>query len=174
MQKYKNHLVGGIQLTGLVFLWITFSGLRHPFYLGVEEVKYNQKTQSLEISIRLFTDDFEKCLSSHFNKPVNLFIHDASPQLDSMVAKYLARHFQILHQSAPLPMHFIGYEKSEEATWSYFESPLPVLPQSLIIHNRLLYDCIREQSNIMHFKTDQRTSSYKLNFPDSSYQWNLH
>ncbi|MBK9109085.1 MAG: hypothetical protein IPM92_12155 [Saprospiraceae bacterium] len=174
MQKYKTLFVNSFLKAGLVILVMLFAGLRHPFYVGLAEIQHNSKNQSLELSIRLFTDDFEKCLSAHFKTPINLYAEDNASLLDSMVALYINQHFKIYAQKQNLPMHFVGYEKSEEATWSYFELPLATIPETLQIHNTLLYDCIREQSNIMHLKTHLKTSSYKLNFPDSTYQWVLY
>lgn len=174
MQKYKTLFFNRFLKAKLVFLLMVFAGLRHPFYLGVTEIQYNSRNQSLELSIKLFTDDFEKCLSAHSKRAINLYAAKDPSLLDSVVASYINQHFKIYAQKQNLPMHFIGYEKSDEATWSYFELVLTSIPETLHIYNTLLYDCINEQSNIMHLKSEQRASSYKLNFPDSTYQWILH
>ena len=53
---FKWLLVGGILLT-------PSSGTHHPIYVSVTEIEHNAKDKTLEISCKIFTDDFEKTLA---------------------------------------------------------------------------------------------------------------
>ena len=57
--------------------WIYFIGFfvlnsfttKHPFYLSLVEAHHNTKEQTVEISIRIFIDDFENNLAKIQNFP---------------------------------------------------------------------------------------------------------
>ncbi|MBK8956201.1 MAG: hypothetical protein IPM34_11695 [Saprospiraceae bacterium] len=171
MQKYEICTRAFFSKMMVTLSVVLLTGMVHPFYLGLSEIRYHPENKQLEISIKLFTDDFEKCLSSHSRKNIRLFAPDNGPEVDTAISQYVDTHFQIYKGRTKLQLQYVGYEKSEEATWSYFEIPLTSLPENLEIKNSLLYDCITGQSNILHLKSGDHQKSYKLNYPDSIYHW---
>ena len=57
----------------LVALLLAVTGLpvqAHPYHTSIAEVNYNAKTHSLEIALKVFTDDLEETLSNLAKKPV--------------------------------------------------------------------------------------------------------
>jgi hypothetical protein len=50
----------------------TTVGFAHPVYVSITEVEYNTIEKSLEVSCKIFTNDFEKALSQHYKTPIDL------------------------------------------------------------------------------------------------------
>jgi hypothetical protein len=55
----------------LTSLWPTVS-IKHPFHTSIGDCNYNPKTNKLEFSIRLFTDDLESAVNAQLKKPIIL------------------------------------------------------------------------------------------------------
>jgi hypothetical protein len=122
----------------------------------------------MEISVKIFTDDFEKTLSNINKIQVDL-LHPKDPEAtDKLVEDYIVRHLNIFCDGKPQHLVFIGYEKENDAIWSYFESEELNIPKSIAITNTLLYQFIDGQMNIMHVNIGSEKKSYKLNNPDSN------
>src|SRR5688500_14334850 len=75
----------------------------HPYHISVAEIKYNPKTQSLEIALKLFTDDLEETLSKLAGKPV-LVTDVAAPKL---LEAYFQKNFLV-----ELPQNQVSLPKS--------------------------------------------------------------
>ena len=60
---------------GLLFLvsWMkpSHSGVKHPYYLSVVEVNHNATDKTLEISCKIFTNDFENTLEKNYKSKVD-------------------------------------------------------------------------------------------------------
>ena len=138
----------------------------HPFYVSVTDIKYNTKEKTIEVSCRTFIDDMEKALKKQNNQAIDLLNAKDIKRGEEWLEKYIVQHLKIRTDSGPLRLKFIGYEKEEEAIWSYFEVEHPSTPKSFIIENSLLYDVEAEQMNIVHVEVNGNKKSLKVNNPE--------
>lgn len=160
----------------MVFLFLlssgsSFSFYDHPFYLSVAEINFNGSNKHYELSVRLFIDDFELCLSNSSGSPVYLFETKDSLRNDQLITDYINDHFKLVANNKNIEMYFVGYEKEDQAVWCYFESDAEVKPESINIRNNLLYEKFESQTNIIHLTIDGKRHSYKLDNPEVDYQW---
>ena len=51
----------------------------HKFYLSVTSIKYSEKDDALQITSRIFIDDFEKLLKERYDIEGKLATKDESP-----------------------------------------------------------------------------------------------
>ena len=65
------------------------AGARHPLYISVTEMEHNVTDKNLEISCKIFTDDFEKTLASVFRAKVDLTAPADKGEADRMVRNCL-------------------------------------------------------------------------------------
>ena len=63
----------------------------HPFHVSVVEINHNATDKTLEISCKIFTDDFEKVLAQNYKTKVDLTNPPAADRkaMDSVVKKYI-------------------------------------------------------------------------------------
>jgi hypothetical protein len=140
---------------------------RHPLYISVTEMNYNATDKNLEISCKIFTDDFEKTLANSYKAKVDLTKPADKNEADRMVKEYVKSHLLLKIDNKAVPLEFVGFEKENDAVWSYFEvQHISVAPKKIDIVNSILYDTYDKQINLMHVSVGGNRKSYRLNYPD--------
>jgi hypothetical protein len=140
----------------------------HPFYVSVTEIKHNAPDKILEISCKIFTDDFERTLEKAFHTKVDLTILKDNSETEKFIAEYIPAHLQIRADGKLTVLQYVGSEKEAEATWSYFQvSSIPAIRQIDVV-NTLLYEMFDAQINIMHVTVGGLRQSTKVSNPESN------
>ena len=129
------------------------------------DINYNDKAKELEISVRIFTDDFESTLKKNYSTKLDI-LHPADVnEMNKIVNDYLQKHLQLRVDNSVVQLHFIGYEQQEESIWSYFEVTNIGSVKKLDVTNSLLHDYSADQVNMIHVKVGANEKSTKLDFP---------
>ncbi|MEJ7736529.1 MAG: DUF6702 family protein [Chitinophagaceae bacterium] len=145
----------------------------HPFFVSVTELNHNQAENTLEISCKMFADDFENALKAKHKTGVDI-THPKDPrQADKLVFEYIQKHLQIKVNEKPVNLEYIGFEKESEAVWCYMQVKDISRIRKLEIMNNLLYEMYNTQIGIIHASAGGQRKSTRLNFPDTSatFQW---
>ena len=139
----------------------------HPLYISVTEINHNAEDKNLEISCKIFADDFEKTLLSVYNKKVDLVAPKNKTEIDQLITGYIKNHLVIKLDGKPVTLEFVGYENENEAVWSYFQVPNTTqAPKKIEITNSILYEAYEKQMNMMHVSVGGNRKSSRLNNPD--------
>ncbi|HWB27336.1 MAG TPA: DUF6702 family protein [Chitinophagaceae bacterium] len=156
------------------WLFVAALGLVHPFFVSMTEFNYNGKDKDLEISVRIFTDDFENTIRKYHPGVKIDILHPANQeQMNQFVSDYIQKHLQLQLNGKPVTLSFVGYEQQSESIWSYFEVKNVTGVQKLDVTNNLLHDYNTNQINMMHIKVGDKEESYKLDYPDSKTTFNF-
>ncbi|MCA0238968.1 MAG: hypothetical protein LCH81_21525 [Bacteroidetes bacterium] len=150
----------------LLFVLGSSSKTAHPYYISVTEIRSDTQQQTFNVSCRMFTDDLQNALYQLYRYQADLEKTDSKH--DPWLQKYIGEHLQISIGGKPVAFRFVGYEIEEEATWCYLEATSFPGEGPADIRNRLLYDFLPEQTNMIHFYRNGQRSSYKLVNPDAS------
>lgn len=142
-----------------------FGGL-HPFHVSVLEINHNATDKTLEISCKIFTDDFEKVLAKNYKTKVDLINPPDKAAMDTLVKKYLFSHLSIKANGKPVSFSYIGFEDDKEAAYGYIEVENVSSVAKLDIATNMMYDMFEDQVNIMHVIVNGNRKSTKLNFPE--------
>ena len=140
---------------------------RHPLFVSVTEMNYNTADKDLEISCKIFTDDFEKTLSNVYHTKVDLSAPANKKENDKLVNDYVKTHLQLKLDNKPVTLTFVGFEKENDAIWSYFEvDNTTTAPKKIEVVNTILYESYDKQMNLMHVTVGGNRKSTRLNYPD--------
>jgi hypothetical protein len=140
----------------------------HPLYITVTEISHNAKDRTLEVSCKIFTNDFETVLGKLTTAKVDLTTPKDKKAVDKLIADYVEKHLQVKIDGKTAVLHFVGSENQQEATWSYYQAnDIPAL-KKIEITNSLLYDGFDQEINIMHITVGGQRKSNKLNYPDTN------
>lgn len=139
---------------------------RHPLYVSVTEINHNAADKNLEISCKIFTDDFEKTLTRIYHTKVDLTAPANKAAADKMVMEYIKSHLLLKLDNKAVTLSFVGFEKENDAVWSYFEVQHTAAPKKIDIVNTILYESYEKQMNLMHVTVNGNRKSYRLNNPD--------
>ncbi|MFT5618806.1 MAG: hypothetical protein ACI85I_002041 [Arenicella sp.] len=146
----------------LLLFKITLLSLLHPIHIGVSDINYNQKEQSLQISHKYFLEDFEDAVETEYNVRLSLGSPQEHKNAQEYLRKYLSSHFQMKVNGKDAEAVWIGSEIEAEAIWIYVEYPKIRKVKELEITNKVLFETFGNQKNLVHFKYSGETKSLML------------
>ena len=142
------------------------AGVPHPFHVSTLEINHNATDKTLEISCRIFIDDFESCLSKQYHTKADLSAASVKTRMDTLVKKYLSTHLQIKADGKAVQMQYLGFEKEDEAVNVYFEADNIATVKRVEINDSILQDLYDDQMNIIHVVVGGNRKSTKLDYPN--------
>lgn len=140
----------------------------HPLHMGVVEIEFNEAEKSLEITCKLFTDDFEHILEKTYDTNIDLINPSNREEVQKWVNAYVKKHLLLKVDGKAINIECIGFEKDFEATYSYFQALNIDNANSFEIQSSLMYDLFDDQSNILHVIVKGKRKSMKLRYPEKS------
>lgn len=145
---------------------IAFSSNRHPLHVSTTEIFHNTKTNSIEITCRIFTDDFESVLSKRFKSKIDLYSKNREKEMNGFVKNYLESSLRFNIDNKNVNLSYVGFENDHEATNIYLEINKIANFKQLNLSNSILYDLFDDQINILHVEKDGGRKSIKVGFPE--------
>lgn len=139
----------------------------HPIYVSVTEIEHNTSEHTLEISCKIFTDDFEKALRKIHKQRIDLLNPAMKESMNKVVNDYVQDHLTLKVNNNQLKMQFLGYEELEEGIVSYYQVNDVTTIKELVVRNNILYDHQPEQLSLLHVTVKGKRRSTKLNNPES-------
>ncbi|MEJ8802914.1 DUF6702 family protein [Pontibacter sp. H249] len=136
--------------------------LAHDFHTSITDIKYNPRTQSLEVSLRVFTDDLENAVSK-FTK-TKVIYNSASAEQQQQIYAYLQTKLSFeLTKGKPLKYKLLGSEAETDAVWMYVEVPVKSASVGqLYVKNAVLTEIFNDQMNIVNLNYKGKTESALL------------
>lgn len=156
-------------LVMLVFPLMSFTRIAdayHPLHVSVLELNHNAQDKTLEISCRIFTDDFEKVLAQNYKTKIDLINPHDRAAMEKLVNDYVTKRIKIEADGKPVTWVFLGYEKDNDAIYSYFQVDKVTTVKKINITNTVMQDMFDDQINLMHVTVGGTRKSTKLNYPD--------
>ncbi len=154
----------------LVLFFFLPAGLKksnkHPLHVSTTEINFNAKEKSLEITCRIFTDDFENVLAQQFKAKTDLSKPAMHKAMDELVKKYMNLHLQYLLNGKAAKASYVGFEKDNEATNVYLEIDNVSALNTLTVNNSILYDLFDDQMSILHVEKGGIRKSTRTNYPN--------
>lgn len=152
----------------ILFLGLLTSFTLHKYYVSVTEIVYNGKTEQLEVSLKVFNDDWQNALDHRLGKPVNIGSKNEYPKLDSLVSAYLFEGFKVKVNEEGKKLNIIGREIEGEATWIYMYVDEVKDMKSIEVQNKLLTEMFDEQRNVVQLIIGKTNKSALLTKSRSS------
>ncbi len=128
-------------------------------------MQYDSKERLFEISVRVFTDDFEKALSEDSNSKVHLTETDKN---DPLVEKYIRSHFAYVNpQKQTKSFSYVGHEIEADANWLYLEMPYTEPFRGGLMKQNLLMELFDDQVNMVNinYQGQKKTFVFRKNQP---------
>lgn len=139
----------------------------HPFHVSVTEINHNAAEKTLELSCKIFTDDFEDALTKKFKAKIDLVHPKDRAEMDKYVSAYIHDHLQVKADGKPVTLHYLGYEIENEAAYAYLQADNIAALKKVDIVNTIMYDVFIDQVGINHVIVGGNRKSVKLDYPNS-------
>lgn len=164
---YKRHLNPKLMVFCLLLSAMLFVSFKlHPYFLSVTEIEYQPQEKSIQIASKIFTDDFEDALSKEFNIKMEISSTTEKKKNEALINLYFQKHLKLFLNGKQLQFELVGFEKQEEAIWTYLEVKNISALKTITVFNDLLYQIRQDQINIIHCKYNNERKSHRLTYPD--------
>jgi hypothetical protein len=152
-----------------LFKWLMIAAfnIAHPFHVSTTEINHNEKDKVLEITCRIFTDDFENILRKNYKTKVDLSDEKLKDAMDKLVNDYVIKHLSLKVNDKTVSLSYLGFEIDHEAVNCYLQVENIVSVKKIDAVNNLLYDMYDDQIGIMHVIVDGNRKSTKLDYPNT-------
>jgi len=136
----------------------------HKFYISVTNVTYSEKDRALQITTRIFIDDFDELLKERYGITAQLGTEHEFDRANEYIEKYVRAKFLVRINGSDVQYRFLGKKYDNDVLICYLEAPKVDFPgiKSIEIQNELLMDIFEDQQNIVHFKLNDHKKSFIL------------
>ena len=157
-------------VVALLLISLTASRSAHEFHASVTKMEYNPKERVFEISMRIFTDDFEKALSAASNSKITLSESPgrAADKNDPLIERYVQAHFSYLTaQKQTKSFNYVGHEVEADANWLYLEMPYAESFRGGVLKQNVLMELFDDQVNMVNinYQGQKKTFVFRKNQP---------
>jgi len=154
----------GVKGLFLLFLPLFMMIGVHKFYVSVTNVEYYDKGKALQITSRVFIDDFEKALEERYEVKTLMGTPEEILNAEVYIEKYLNAKFLVKINGEVVRYQFLGKKYDNDIMICFLEIPEISIGEvnSIEIQNELLMDIFEEQKNILHFKILEKKKSFVL------------
>ena len=136
----------------------------HKFYVSVTNVNYSEKDQAVQITSRIFIDDFNRLLMARYDVDAELDTQKESKLADEYIEKYLRSKFVVSINGKPIQYNYIGKKYDADVMICYIEvSDIDLRElKSIEIENEILTDLFDDQQNVVHINVNNKKKSFVL------------
>jgi hypothetical protein len=146
----------------LIQFWGASSGRvqeLHPIHISVCEVNYSTREKSVQVSVKLFIDDFGTEINKLAKKDLKLCTPKEIADVDRYISQYINQNLHLDIDGKRYTLSMIGKEvepKELLAVWCYLEAIPTQSPKAIKIENKLMLSLFDDQRNITYVKKDNR------------------
>jgi hypothetical protein len=150
--------------TFVLVLSLTFMAFSsHKFYVSLVQMDYNEKNSSLEITMKIFTDDLENALKVKSGLLLKLGTPNELPETDSVLSTYISDNFVLNSNGEEIKYQYLGKETELDVTWCYLEVSGILSIEKIEITDKMLTELFDSQSNLIKIKYRNRELATLLN-----------
>ena len=134
----------------------------HKYYVSVTQIDFLPEKQAVQITSRIFIDDFEKLLRTRYDEKITLATKNESLTTDSYIEKYLNEKLKLKINNKDVTMTFLGKEYDTDIVKCYLEIENIKTIKTIEISNKVLFDIFSDQQNIIKTKINSQQKSFIL------------
>lgn len=135
----------------------------HKYYISVTQVDFVEEKQSVQITARIFIDDFEKVLRERYNENIVLAGKEETKDVNKFIETYLKSKIRVRINDNDMNLIFIGKEYDVDIIQCYIEIQNVKQINSIEISNEVLFDVFEDQQNMIKTKINSKQKSFLLN-----------
>jgi hypothetical protein len=146
----------------------------HPIHISTLEIEHNATDRNLEITCKIFWDDFETVLTkTNGNKRVDLVNEKSQEANNKLISAYINNHLSLFVDSKLVALNFVGFEKEDAVIYSYLEVNNISSVKKVSVTNNLMHDMFEDQIEIIHVIVNGNRKSTKLEYPAKVAEFNF-
>ena len=132
----------------------------HPYYVSTLDIDYRPDRVALQITMRVFTDDWQLMLNTHYDKSLRLDPDTDEEQMVIHSTDYLLQYLELNLNDTYVTPSVLGREYHDNQLVLYLEVTDVAELQTLAVSNRILFAELEGQQNIVRIKTPTKRKSF--------------
>jgi Domain of unknown function (DUF6702) len=127
----------------------------HKIHVSVTYLEFNQAKQTVEIVVRVFTDDLENALSQRAKRAVKIdpATADKDRRVGDLVMAYLRSNFELRNKSGrQVALSWNGIEGQMDMFWLHVKGRMPGGLEGAQVRNKIFCELFDDQVNIVNAK----------------------
>lgn len=132
----------------------------HKFYVSTTEIDYRPEIATFQITVKVFTDDFQNLLQKRYDAKLTLDPDSDADLVDNYATCYLKQKIKLNVNEQPVALQFLGKTYDLDQTTLFLQvTDVPDF-QTLTVENHLLFELFDDQQNILRIKTPTQRKSF--------------
>ena len=145
----------------LLFVWVLFvQATIHPYYVSTMDIDYRPDRSVLQITIRVFIDDWQLMLNTDYDQDLRLDPDSDAAQTVIHSSDYLQKEIELKLNDNKVQPVFLGREYQDDQIVFYLEIKDVAEVKTLTVSNSILFEVLDGQQNIVRIKTPTKRKSY--------------
>jgi hypothetical protein len=155
----KKHI--GLLLL-FILLFNTAGVPAHKFYVGLFQIKFAPEKKMLQITSRVFVDDLNNAIEQRYKTKAFLGEPSESEKDMELLKRYFQDNLTVVIDGKNHPLYFHSKEMENNVVITYFSIKNIGSLKKLTVANKLLFDFVTEQQNILQTNVNGKKGSYLL------------
>ena len=152
----------------LLLCWIVCSSFTpHKYYVAVTQMDLVPQKKRVEITSRIFIDDFEKALTKKFKQKPNITTSNELPEAEEWIKQYITEKIKVSINKKPQRIEYLAKEIEGDVIIIYTKIAISKKINTFEIFNSLLTDVYSEQQNIVHVNINSNKNSFLFTNSDA-------
>lgn len=163
----KGNFIRTAKMWFVCAIGLLLCSFMHPYFVSTTEINFNSTGKTVEITCRMFTDNIEDAIEKKYKKEIDILHPKDKKEVEKLLHEYINEHLKIKINGQIYSAEMIGYEKEEDAIWTYLEIKKDIIPKTIVVENTLLYEHLPKQVNMVHVTVNgANRQSSKVTNPD--------
>jgi hypothetical protein len=142
----------------LIFIMLTALSY-HRFYSAIFQINFVPQKKMVQITTRIFVDDFNDALKNQYHKTTFLGTDKETEADVDLMKKYLTEKFRLTINGKFQSMNYLSKEIEDNVLVCYYKINDVSKINSLTVENSILIEVHPEQQNIIQFNNNGNKSS---------------
>jgi hypothetical protein len=143
-RRLSSWMRGVVLALGVLLVPAARAGYAHPLHTTLTQLSYDASTRVLDVSVRVFTDDFSAAVMPRA-RTAGVVVPP-----DSAMLRYLSGRFTLLRVGGgPIPLRWCGARRDGEVLFLCLRAVAQPSPLGARMRNALLSEVFADQVNIV-------------------------
>lgn len=131
----------------------------HPLHVSVCEMTCEEDGPGMEITVKIFADDFEAVLNSLSGLTLKMGTEEEHAQTDQLIEEYVLQKLQLELDGKPIRPMFMYKEIEDIATWVYLYIEDVTEAKTITVANHVMLHWFDDQVNVVHLDCGGKMNS---------------
>jgi hypothetical protein len=145
-----------------LIILLVFGFTTHKYYVSTSLYNFNNESNSLQITLKVFKDDFATLFIKNEGIDLDNITDLNSLEIKSKISKYLLSNVSVYLDNNKKEIKYLGCDQNIDLIIFYLEIDNFSTFKQIKLKNTVLFELFENQLNIIHVKKEKEKRSFIL------------